>query len=84
MPNLLLLDEPAAGVNPTLAANILDFLEDVRKERGATVFIIEHKMELLLSRVSHVFVMNKGSLLFQGSPDKVADEQAVVEAYLGG
>lgn len=80
---LLLLDEPAAGVNPTLAANILDFFEHVRKERGATVFVIEHKMELLLRRVSHVFVMNKGSLLFQGSPKEVAEERSVIEAYLG-
>lgn len=80
---LLLLDEPAAGVNPTLAANILDFLEHVRKDRGATVFVIEHKMELLLSRVSHVFVMNKGRLLFQGSPKEITEEPAVVEAYLG-
>ena len=80
---LLLLDEPAAGVNPTLAANILDLFEHVRKERGATLFIIEHKMDLLLRRVGHVFVMNKGSLLFQGSPREVAKEQSVVEAYLG-
>jgi len=80
---LLLLDEPAAGVNPVLAANILDLLEHIRREKGATVFVIEHKMELLLRRVSHVFVMNKGTLLFEGSPQEVAEEPTVVEAYLG-
>ncbi len=81
--SILLLDEPAAGVNPTLAADIFDFLERLRKERGITIFVIEHKMDLVLQRVDYVFVMNKGKLFFQGTPKEISEERSVIEVYLG-
>jgi branched-chain amino acid transport system ATP-binding protein len=80
---LLLLDEPAAGVNPTLASSIFDFLEQLRKDHGVTIFLIEHKVDLVFERVDYAFVMNKGKLFFSGSPDEVAREESVIEAYLG-
>jgi len=80
---VLLLDEPAAGVNPTLAAKVFDFLEHMRRELGVTLFVIEHKMELVLERVDYVFVMNKGRVFFSGTPDAVREEHSVVDIYLG-
>lgn len=81
--SILLLDEPAAGVNPTLAAKIFDFLEHLRKERGATIFVIEHKVDLVFERVDHAFVMNKGRMFFSGTPEEIAKEQTVVDVFLG-
>jgi branched-chain amino acid transport system ATP-binding protein len=80
---ILLLDEPAAGVNPTLARKIFDFLEHLRRERGVTIFVIEHKVDVVFERTDHVFVMNKGRLLFSGTPQEVAANQSVIDAYLG-
>ena len=81
--SILLLDEPAAGVNPTLAAKIFDFLEHLRKEKGVTIFVIEHKVDLVFERVDFAYVMNKGKLFFSGTPEEIAKEQSVVDVYLG-
>ncbi len=81
--SLMLLDEPAAGVNPTLASKIFDLLEHLRKERNSTIFVIEHKVDLVFERVDYAFVMNKGKLFFSGTPDEIAKEQSVVDVYLG-
>lgn len=81
--SLMLLDEPAAGVNPTLASKIFDLLEHLRKERGCTIFVIEHKVDLVFERVDYAFVMNKGTLFFSGTPEEIAKEQSVVDVYLG-
>lgn len=81
--SMLLLDEPAAGVNPTLAAKIFDLLEHLRRERGVTIFVIEHKVDLVFERVDYAFVLNKGRLFFSGTPDEVSREQSVVDVYLG-
>ena len=80
---ILLLDEPAAGVNPTLAAKIFDFLDHLRKENGVTIFVIEHKVDLVFERVDSAYVMNKGRLFFSGTPEQIGKEQSVVDVYLG-
>ncbi|HZW57711.1 MAG TPA: ABC transporter ATP-binding protein [Nitrososphaerales archaeon] len=80
---MLLLDEPAAGVNPTLAAKIFDLLEHLRRERGVTIFVIEHKVDLVFERVDFAFVLNKGRLFFSGTPEEVSREQSVIDVYLG-
>ncbi|MDG6907701.1 MAG: ABC transporter ATP-binding protein [Nitrososphaerota archaeon] len=81
--SILLLDEPAAGVNPTLAAKIFDFLDHLREEKGVTIFVIEHKVDLVFERVDYAYVMNKGMLFFSGTPEEIGREQSVVDVYLG-
>ena len=82
-PSLLLLDEPAAGVNPTLLEVIIERLVDINR-RGTALLIIEHNMEMVARLCNHVFVMAAGRLLREGRPDQIAGDPRVIEAYLGG
>ena len=81
-PRLLLLDEPAAGVNPTLAEEIGDHLRSIVAE-GRTILLVEHDMALVQRISDHVVVMAAGRLLAEGSFDAVRDDPAVQDAYLG-
>ncbi len=81
-PSLLLLDEPAAGVNPTLLDLIIDRIDAIRS-RGVTILLIEHNMDMVARLCSRVVVMAQGRLLAEGSPAQVVADPAVVEAYLG-
>ena len=81
-PTLLLLDEPGAGVNPTLLALIIDRIDAIRA-RGVTVLLIEHNMDMVARLCSRVIVMAQGRLLAEGTPKDVMSDRAVVEAYLG-
>ncbi len=82
-PVLLLLDEPAAGVNPTLAEEIGDLLRAIVAE-GRTILLVEHDMALIERISDHVVVMAAGRRLAEGSFDAIRDDPAVQEAYLGG
>lgn len=82
-PALLLLDEPAAGVNPALLELIIDRIRAIR-DRGVTVLLIEHNMDLVARLCSRVLAMAQGSLLAEGTPAAVTRHPAVIEAYLGG
>lgn len=82
-PKMLLLDEPAAGVNPILAKEIFSKIKELRDKVGITFFIIEHRIELLFDFVDYVFVMHRGKILTKGSPSMVVEDQKVIEAYLG-
>jgi branched-chain amino acid transport system ATP-binding protein len=82
-PDVLLLDEPFAGVNPTLERRLLDQIHTLR-ERGYTFLLVEHDMDLIMEHCEHVVVMHRGRILTQGSPDEVRSNEDVVEAYLGG
>ena len=81
-PALLLLDEPAAGVNPALLEVIIDRIGAIR-EQGVTVLIIEHNMDMVARLCSRVLVMAQGRLLAEGEPAAVVSDPAVVDAYLG-
>ncbi|MGI9487068.1 MAG: ABC transporter ATP-binding protein [Geminicoccaceae bacterium] len=81
-PELLLLDEPAAGLNPSETATLRDFLLDI-SERGVTLLVVEHDMPFVNSLCGHVTVMNFGRRIFDGSVEDVRESQAVLEAYLG-
>ncbi|HIQ24111.1 MAG TPA: ABC transporter ATP-binding protein [Pyrodictium delaneyi] len=83
-PKMLLLDEPAAGVNPTLARNIFENIVKLRDELGITFFIIEHRLEILFDYVDYVYVMHQGRIIAQGKPAEVAENPAVVDIYMGG
>jgi branched-chain amino acid transport system ATP-binding protein len=82
-PELVLLDEPVAGVNPTLTAKLLERLEALREE-GYTFFIIEHDMDVIMNISDTIIVMNQGNVLMEGAPDEVQQDDRVIDAYLGG
>jgi neutral amino acid transport system ATP-binding protein len=82
-PKLILLDEPAAGVNPSLINKICEHIVHWKKQ-GISFLIIEHNMDVIMSLCSHVWVLAEGSNLADGSPDKIQSNHKVLEAYLGG
>ena len=84
-PDLLLLDEPVAGVAGPLAEKIFNDLRKVVSEKQISVLVIEHNMDFILRKgVDRIIVMDQGSILMQGTPDEVKDSKEVIEAYLGG
>lgn len=82
-PEMILLDEPGAGVNPTLMKKLIRNIEKLREE-GKTFFLIEHDMDLITNLCDRVIVMNKGRELAEGKLDDIKRNEEVLEAYLGG
>ncbi|RNJ75785.1 MAG: ABC transporter ATP-binding protein [Nitrosopumilus sp. D6] len=80
---MILMDEPIAGVNPTLAHEIFERIADICKIQKITFFIVEHRLDISLQYVSRVFAMDGGRIIAQGSPDEVTGHPLVVESYLG-
>ncbi len=83
-PQLLLLDEPVAGVAGPLALKIFNNLRRIVTETGISVLVIEHNMDFILRQgVDRIIVMNEGEILMVGTPEEVRSNRAVIEAYLG-
>jgi neutral amino acid transport system ATP-binding protein len=82
-PRLLLLDEPLAGVNRTLGRSLLEHIERLRAERGVTILLVEHDMDVVMRYSDTVVVMSEGHVITSGPPEQIRDDPRVIEAYLG-
>jgi branched-chain amino acid transport system ATP-binding protein len=83
-PRMILLDEPAAGVNRTLMRRLVEDIERLRRELGITFFVIEHDMDIVTQLCDTLIVMSEGTKLAEGLPEEVKADERVLEAYLGG
>lgn len=83
-PSLLLLDEPAAGMNPQETDELTAFIGRIRDEFGLTIFMIEHHMDLVMEISDRIYVLDFGKLIASGIPEEIQNNQRVIEAYLGG
>ena len=82
-PMLLLLDEPAAGMNPQETLELADFIKDIRTEFHKTVLLIEHHMDLVMGIADRIYVLDFGKLIAQGVPAEIQSNERVIDAYLG-
>ena len=82
-PQVLLLDEPTAGMNPQESAAFTDFVHRVRDERGVAILLIEHDMSVVMRVSERITVLDRGEMIAQGGPDEIRNNARVVEAYLG-
>lgn len=82
-PKVLLLDEPTAGINPTLINGLIDRLHRANAEMGITLLVIEHNMRVVMNLVQHMYCLAHGELLAEGTPSQIQNDERVVAAYLG-
>ncbi|HBI04676.1 MAG TPA: ABC transporter ATP-binding protein, partial [Paenibacillaceae bacterium] len=82
-PALLLLDEPAAGMNPRETKELMDFIQRIRNELEMTIVIIEHDMKLVMGISERIHVLDFGEKIAEGDPEEIRKNEKVIEAYLG-
>ena len=82
-PRMLLLDEPTAGINPTLINGLMHRLRRVNEELGVTLFVIEHNMSVIMNLAEYIYCLAHGQLLAEGRPGEIQSDQRVIDAYLG-
>jgi ABC-type branched-subunit amino acid transport system ATPase component len=82
-PRVLLLDEPTAGINPTLINGLIDRLRRAAEEYGITLFVIEHNMPVIMGLADEIYCLANGKVLAKGTPDEIQNDERVINAYLG-
>ena len=82
-PKVLLLDEPTAGINPTLINGLIDRLKRANHEFGITLFVIEHNMRVVMNLAENIYCLAHGEMLAHGTPEAIKQDQKVIDAYLG-
>ena len=82
-PTVLLLDEPTAGINPTLINGLIDRLKRANEELGITLLVIEHNMRVIMNMADKIYCLAHGELLAEGSAAEIQNDQRVIDAYLG-
>ena len=83
-PALLLLDEPTAGVNPTLIKDLVVAIKNLREEKGITILVVEHNMKVISEICDSVIVLDFGKKIAEGAPEDIQKNEMVLEAYLSG
>ena len=82
-PDLIMLDEPASGINPTLVNQILDYIRRLRDEQGKTFLVVEHDMRVIMNLCDRIAVLNYGRKIAEGTPGEISGNSVVIDAYLG-
>jgi branched-chain amino acid transport system ATP-binding protein len=82
-PRLLILDEPAAGMNPQETAELMDLIRSIREDFNLTILLIEHDMSLVMGVCERIYVLDYGQIIAEGSPEEIRNNKRVIEAYLG-
>lgn len=82
-PDVLLMDEPAGGINPSMLNKLIEYIRSANVERDVTIFLIEHNMEFVMEVADRIYVLAHGEKIAEGTPEEIQDDDRVLDAYLG-
>ncbi|MFB6222987.1 MAG: ABC transporter ATP-binding protein [Haloarcula sp.] len=82
-PELLLMDEPAGGINPSMLGNLIEYIRNANEEQESTIFLIEHNMDFVMDIADRIYVLAHGERIANGTPEEIQNDQRVLDAYLG-